>query len=203
MIWYQSIPSWIKKLFPSLTWEVKEDDNAVYLTFDDGPHPEITPWVIDQLNQFNMKATFFCVGDNARKFPETIDHIKQTGHQLGNHTMHHIKGWNTSTEDYIKDIEACQQHVPSDLFRPPYGRISKEQIQQLKQKFRIIMWTILSCDFDKKLNQEKALRGLKNKTRKGSIIVFHDSVKAEKNLRFLLPQYLQFLNHKGYTCKIL
>jgi peptidoglycan/xylan/chitin deacetylase (PgdA/CDA1 family) len=203
MIWYQSIPSWLKKLLPSLTWEGQGEDNTVYLTFDDGPHPEITPWVIDQLKQYNMKATFFCVGDNARKFPETIDQIKQGGHQLGNHTMHHIKGWNTSTEDYIKDIEACQQYVPSDLFRPPYGRISREQIKQLKQKFRIIMWTILSCDFDKKLNQEKALRGLINKTRKGSIIVFHDSVKAENNLRFLLPNYLQFLNQKGYTCKIL
>ena len=203
MIWYQSIPSWFKKLFPSLTWEVPGDDNTVYLTFDDGPHPEITPWVLEQLKQHKMQATFFCVGDNARKFPDTIDQIKQEGHQLGNHTMHHIKGWNTSTEDYIKDIEACQQYVSSDLFRPPYGRITREQIQQLKQKFRIIMWSILSCDFDKKLNQEKALRGLKDKTRKGSIIVFHDSVKAEDNLRFLLPKYLQFLNHKGYTCKIL
>ncbi len=203
MIWYQSIPTWLQKIFPSLVWNKPGIVPTVFLTFDDGPHPEITPWVIDQLKPYNMSATFFCVGDNAKKYPETLALIKKEGHQLGNHTMHHIKGWNTSTTDYLKDIEQCQDYTQSDLFRPPYGRISRQQIKALKHKFRIVMWSLLSCDFDKQLNQEEALHGLKAKTKNGSIIVFHDSVKAETNLRFLLPQYLEYLHKQGYTCKIL
>lgn len=203
MIWYQSIPSWIQKLFPSLTWEVPVSSRTVYLTFDDGPHPEITPWVIEQLNRYNMKATFFCVGDNAKKHPETLTLIKNEGHQLGNHTMHHIKGWNTNTEEYLKDVAECQNYTNTDLFRPPYGRISFAQIKALKQNYRIIMWSLLSCDFDKQLNQDEALKGLKKKTENGAIVVFHDSVKAEKNLRFLLPQYLEYLHQNGYECKAL
>jgi peptidoglycan/xylan/chitin deacetylase (PgdA/CDA1 family) len=203
MIWYQSIPSWLQKLFPSLTWNAPGIVPTVYLTFDDGPHPEITPWVVEQLRPYNMQATFFCVGDNAKKFPETLELIKKEGHQLGNHTMHHIKGWNTSTAEYLKDIEQCQYYTQTNLFRPPYGRISKQQIKALKEKFRIVMWSLLSCDFDRQLNQEKALQGLITKTKNGSIVVFHDSVKAENNLRFILPKYLDYLHKKGYTCKTL
>ncbi len=203
MIWYQSIPSWIQKLFPTLTWEMPDSTNTVYLTFDDGPHPEITPWVIEQLDQYNMKASFFCVGDNARKHPETLQQITQKGHQLGNHTMHHIKGWKTSTADYLKDIQLCEEYLQTNLFRPPYGRITRQQIKALKNDYKIVMWSLLSCDFDQSLNCESALHGLKNKTKNGSIVVFHDSLKAEKNLRYLLPKYLEFLHNKGYTCKTL
>ncbi len=203
MIWYQSIPFWLQGLFPSLVWQKPAEQAVVYLTFDDGPHPDISRWVAEQLKPYGIKATFFCVGDNVRKYPETAAYLQSEGHRLGNHTMHHIKGWNNSTEDYIKDIELCQQQIDSNLFRPPYGRISRKQIKALKDKFHIVMWSLLSCDFDRNLNKEKALNGLKSKTKNGSIVVFHDSLKAESNLRYLLPKYLEFLHQSGYTCKTL
>lgn len=187
MIWYQTIPSWLQSLFPSLIWQKPAEKPVVYLTFDDGPHPEISLWVSSQLKQYDIKATFFCVGDNVRKYPETIAALQAQGHQFGNHTMHHIKGWSHSTESYLHDIELCHQQLNTNLFRPPYGRITTNQIKALKNKFRIVMWSLLSCDFDKNLNREKALNGLKSKTKNGAIVVFHDSLKAENNLRFLYP----------------
>lgn len=180
-----------------------EKGKVVYLTFDDGPHPEITPWVIDLLKQYEMKASFFVVGDNARKYPDTLQLIKESGHSIGNHTMHHIKGWKSTTSDYIEDINLCDKYFTTNLFRPPYGQIKLNQIKLLKKNYQIVMWSILSCDFEQKLNQQKALRGLKESTKNGSIIVFHDSVKAEVNLRYLLPLYLKFLKDNGYTCKAL
>ncbi len=201
MLWYQSIPVWFQKVFKLLEWQIPNDSNTVYLTFDDGPHPEITPWVLNELDKQNAKATFFCVGDNAKKFPETYQHILAAGHQTGNHTMHHLKGWKTIDEIYIDNVEQCAHYVDSILLRPPYGRIKKSQIAKLKNNFRIIMWSLLSCDFEKNLNTAKALEGLKKNTKSGSIVVFHDSVKAEKNLKILLPLYLQFLNEKGFNCK--
>ena len=178
-------------------------EKTVYLTFDDGPHPEITTWVLEQLKKFDMKATFFCGGDNARKFPDTLNLIRLNGHALGNHTMHHIKGWENSVETYLKDVELCSQEFKTNLFRPPYGRISTKQIKALQSQYKIVMWSLLSCDFDQKLNKEKALKGLFDKTKNGSIIVFHDSVKAENNLRYLLPKYLEFLYQNEYKCNII
>ena len=204
MLWYQSIPFWFQNLFPKLTWQLPGSDSRdVYLTFDDGPHPEISLWVAEQLEKHQIKATFFCVGDNVRKFPETAEKLIQKGHRLGNHTMHHLKGWNTNQQVYTKDVAACAAYVNSKLFRPPYGRISKAQIKLLSGQYRIVMWSILSCDFNQSLNPEKALQGLFRKTRNGSIVVFHDSVKAEKNLKSMLPRYLEFLNENGFICKTL
>lgn len=204
MLWYQSIPKWFQSLFPRMLWQIPGNNSQdVYLTFDDGPHPEISEWVIEQLDKYNMKATFFCVGDNARKFPDTLKKIQVQGHQIANHTMHHLKGWNTKTEDYIKNVDECAQYVSSNLFRPPYGKITTSQRKQLEHRYKIIMWSILSCDFDQNLNTSDALKGLKTKTKNGSIVVFHDSVKAEKNLKILLPPYLEYLHKQGYTCKIL
>jgi peptidoglycan/xylan/chitin deacetylase (PgdA/CDA1 family) len=203
MLWYQSIPAWFQKFFPRFIWHIPSPEKTVYLTFDDGPHPEITPWVLEELEKNEVKATFFCVGDNVRKFPETFRMLKLKGHRIGNHTMHHLKGWNTDTESYIENVEACDAFVDSDLFRPPYGRIKRSQAKLLLPRFKIVMWSLLALDFEKNLDNKKALEGLMKKTRTGDIIVFHDSAKAEKNLRFLLPQYLQFLKEKGFNCAIL
>lgn len=203
MLWYQSIPKWFQKLFPNLIWQMDTTDKIVYLTFDDGPHPDITQWVIKELKTHDMKATFFCVGDNAKKFPETLQMIKDNGHLLGNHTMHHIKGWKNNTADYVKDVQSCAEYIDSLYFRPPYGRIKNDQVKALKSDYKIVMWSLLSCDFDPKLNQELAYNQLVKKTKKGSIVVFHDSLKAEKNLKFLLPKYLNFLKENGYQCHTL
>lgn len=203
MLWYQKIPLWFQKLFPGKTWRKETKQKAVYLTFDDGPHPEITDWVITALNKHGMKGTFFCVGDNARKYPEVLEKLKQNGHALGNHTMHHLKGWQTTKDVYLKDVEMCAKYVDSTLFRPPYGRISRSQSKAIEKNYQIIMWNLLSCDFNPKLNRQKALEGLMRKTSNGSIIVFHDSEKAEQNLKFMLPPYLDYLNQNGYTCNTL
>ncbi len=201
MLWYQSIPAWFQNFFPRFLWQKPGLHKTVYLTFDDGPHPEITPWVLEQLDRYNIKATFFCVGDNVRKYPETYRMILEKGHQTGNHTMNHLKGWKTPAQTYIENVDACRAYVDSRLFRPPYGRISRKQAKALENQYSIVMWSLLACDFEKHLNRENALDGLIRKTRNGDIVVFHDSVKAEENLRFLLPQYLQFLNRESFNCE--
>lgn len=202
MLWYQSVPLWFSKMFPAMEWNIPgESGKDVYLTFDDGPHPDISPWVLEQLDRYQVKATFFLVGDNVRKYPETHRLILEKGHQTGNHTMHHLKGWETDTEQYLRDIASCRELVDSNLFRPPYGRIRRRQRQEVSKQYRIIMWSLLSCDFNPKLNPLKALEGLKNKTKNGTIVVFHDSLKSERNLKSMLPEYLRFLNEKGFICK--
>jgi peptidoglycan/xylan/chitin deacetylase (PgdA/CDA1 family) len=204
VLWYQSIPKWIQKCFPSLLWQAPSHEApVVYLTFDDGPHPEITPWVLNELKQRGLKASFFCVGDNVRKFPETFQQILNEGHVTGNHTMHHMKGWANSTEAYLKDTAQAAQYIKSHLFRPPYGRISRAQIKALKSDYSIVMWSLLAGDFDPQLNIPKALSQLKYKTKNGSIIVFHDSVKSEAQMKQLLPSYLDYLIANAYTCKTL
>jgi peptidoglycan/xylan/chitin deacetylase (PgdA/CDA1 family) len=203
MPFYQSTPKLLQKLFSKLFWYGNPNENNVYLTFDDGPHPSITPWVMAQLDKFNFKATFFCVGQNAAKHPKIISELTAKGHRIGNHTMHHTKGWNTSLEDYIQDVEACRQIIDTNLFRPPYGRITPQQINVLKKNYKIIMWSLLSCDYLKDLNNIESLKILMKKTKGGSVVVFHDSEKAEKNLKILLPLYLQFLNDKGFNCIVL
>ena len=204
MIWYPSIPQWFQNLFPNLIWQIPESDGqTVYLTFDDGPHPEISLWVANELEKRGLKATFFCVGDNVKKYPDTHFEIIQRGHRVGNHTMNHLKGWKTENNLYFENVRTCAELVTSDLFRPPYGRIKSTQINYLKTNYRIVMWSILSYDFLQGLNCKSALKNLKHKTKNGSIVVFHDSVKAEKNLRAILPDYLDFLVQNGYTCKTL
>lgn len=158
---------------------------------------------MDQLERHGMKGTFFCVGDNVKKFPEVAKELLERGHKIGNHTMHHIKGWSTPNDAYLKDVEECSELMDTNLFRPPYGRIRGSQAKVLRRRYRIIMWDLLSCDFEKKLDIENALKGLKTKTRSGSIVVFHDSMKAEKNLKAMLPGYLEYLSQNGYTCTYL
>lgn len=175
----------------------------LFLTFDDGPHPEITPWVLDQLRPYGAKATFFMVGANAQEYPEIVDLVIREGHTIGNHTMNHVKGWKTSSVDYINEIRLCQEHIPaSGFFRPPYGQMNRSAGEELHE-YEIIMWDVLSKDYMKGLNLGWSLRRMKYHTKAGSIVVFHDSVKANDNLRFLLPKYLEYMAETGFQSIVL
>lgn len=199
------IPYIVRRLFPKLIYRYPANGNRVYLTFDDGPTPEITPWVLDLLKQEHIKATFFCVGSQIEKHPDIFKQIIDAGHQIGNHSFQHENGWKTASVEYLESVKKTgklitQYNISSKLFRPPYGRITPKQIKFLKQaNYRIIMWSILSGDFSSKLNPALALNYLKNNTHAGAIIVFHDSLKAYKNLKIILPAYIKQLKKQGYT----
>lgn len=197
-----TIPVILQQLMPSYTWKVDTEDKQLFLTFDDGPHPEITPWVLGQLKEFGAKATFFCVGDNVRKYPEVYQQILNENHAVGNHTFHHLNGWKTETSDYLKDVSLAENYIQSNLFRPPYGRIKRSQAKQLAAKYRIIMWDRLSMDYMAQLNTEESLAQMK-KVKKGSIVVFHDSEKAFQNLKVLLPQLLSYYQQQGFSFQTL
>ena len=179
-----------------------KNEQKIYLTFDDGPIPELTIWVLDVLKQNNVKATFFCVGENITKNPEIFQRIIDEGHKVGNHTYNHVKGWKTDKATYISNVEKCQQLTKTSLFRPPYGRIKKGQYRILSSQYKIVFWDVLSHDYDQMISPEKCLENSIKYTRNGSIIVFHDNVKAQKNLKFTLPQYIEHfvkLNYKFAT----
>ncbi|MCO4291845.1 polysaccharide deacetylase family protein [Solitalea sp. MAHUQ-68] len=194
-------PYFIKKLFPSLTWNYPRTEKVLYLTFDDGPIPEVTPFVVEQLKKYGAKATFFCIGDNVRKHPEVFELVKKNGHSIGNHTFNHLNGWHTQTNEYLKNIQKCQELTKSYLFRPPYGKIRPTQILDLKKHYKIVMWDVLSGDFDLKLTPEECLENVIKHTENGSIIVFHDSLKAEPRLRHTLPLALAHWAKLGYKFK--
>jgi peptidoglycan/xylan/chitin deacetylase (PgdA/CDA1 family) len=194
-------PLLLKWYYPSLVWNKSRKDKVVYLTFDDGPIPVVTDFVLNTLKNFNCKATFFCIGDNISKYPEIFEQVKNDGHAIGNHTFNHLKGWATDDKTYIQNFSLCQQLTRSHLFRPPYGRIRRSQVRQLKKtdpQLNIVMWDVLSGDFDTSLSPEKCYKNVINNTRSGSIIVFHDSLKAFDRLKFALPGTLKFLTDKGY-----
>ena len=197
-----TIPRVLISLFPSCTWKVKTWDKVIYLTFDDGPHPEITPWVLCELQKYNAKATFFCVGDNVKKFPEVFNKTIAEGHAVGNHTMHHVKGWQLSDEAYIENIREASGLIPSQLFRPPYGRIKPRQLKKISSDYRVIMWSKLSRDYDSGLNLKESLTAMKE-VKAGDIIVFHDSEKAFPQLKHLLPQLLAYYKENGYMMEVL
>ncbi|MFY7920433.1 MAG: polysaccharide deacetylase family protein [Chryseotalea sp.] len=200
-------PFFLPHLYPDLIWRMEATEKNLYLTFDDGPIPDITEWVIAQLNQFNVQATFFAIGVNVRKYPDVFRELVRNNHSVGNHTFHHVKGWQTQTDDYIKEISMCdeimQQTIPlfhSELFRPPYGRITRTQRKKIAQK-KIIMWDVLTQDYNQSLDKEKCLQGSIKAMRPGSIVVLHDSLKAERNLKYVLPRLLEFALNHGYTFK--
>ena len=202
----------IKKIFHQYIWDIPNDTNKVYLTFDDGPTPEITPWTLAQLKKHNVKATFFCIGDNIQKYPKIFHQIIQEGHQIANHTFNHLNGWKTATNDYLENVSLCEQQIQqstisnqqSKIFRPPYGKIKKSQSTILRQLgYKIIMWDVLSADFDTKITPEKCLDNVTKNVKSGSIIVFHDSKKSFKNLKYALPKTLAFLKQKGFTCEVI
>jgi len=195
-----TIPFFLPLIMPSLTWKVKTKDKVLFFTFDDGPHPTITPWVLGQLKQYNAKATFFCVGENAATYPDTYRSVLEQGHATGNHTYNHLKGWTTPDKTYYANIDRCAAVVKSHLFRPPYGRISLKQIREVKRKgYQIVMWDVLTCDYEKTLNVQQAIADCIKAISPGSVIVFHDSEKAEARLRQILPALLQHFSAKGYT----
>lgn len=187
-----------RMLFPESMWRIPMKEKSVFLTFDDGPIPEVTPWVLDLLDQYEIKATFFMVGDNVRKHPKTFQEVIKRGHSVGNHTMHHLQGAKVRTRRYIKDIAEAHMLIESPLFRPPHGFIRWKQAAAIKANMRIIMYDLVTRDYSKKLSGDEVLENVKRYTRNGSIIVFHDSLKAEKNLRYALPKAIEWLKQNGY-----
>lgn len=193
-------PKFIKRLFPSLRWNM-EDERAIFITFDDGPHKEITPWVLDTLSKYNAKATFFCIGKNAEQHPEIIERIRREGHAVGNHTYSHCKGWGTKSGPYVQDVDLANSYLQSNLFRPPYGRISREQARQISGRYHIIMWDILSRDYSRMVSHRRCVREVLPHLRGGSIIAFHDSLKASRNMRYTLPRLLDAAREAGLECR--
>lgn len=200
MFYLARTPALLPALYPSYIWRIPTREKIVYLTFDDGPHPVATPFVLSELKKFNGKATFFCIGKNVAKHPELYREIIADGHAIGNHTYHHLNGWRSKTGDYLNDIHAAAGLIPSRLFRPPYGRIRRAQGRQLQSEsqYKIIMWDVLSGDFDAGADANKCFRHVVRNAGNGSIIVFHDSEKAFSKLVRLLPNVLEYFNEKGF-----
>jgi len=228
------MPRFIQRLYPERLWAFSRNSSAVYLTFDDGPIPEVTPWVLDELKKHNAKATFFCIGANVKKYPEIFNRIISEGHSVGNHTFNHLNGWETDNAEYVDNVEMARETMLNaqnlmrnvgcevnderppqssstksnssfvnceSLFRPPYGRIKSSQAKILHDKgYQIVMWDIISYDFDASVSPEECLQNVLKNIQTGSIIVFHDSLKVEKNLRYVLPKVLEFISNKGWNC---
>lgn len=192
-------PKVIQNLFPNFTWHIPTQEKTLYLTFDDGPIPEVTPWVLETLARYDAKATFFCVGNNVEKHPDTLQQVKAAGHAIGNHTFNHLNGWMTDNIPYFHNIRHCANQVNSVLFRPPYGRMKPKQAQFLLRHYRIVMWDVLSGDFDPKIEPEQCYQNVVNNAQPGSIIVFHDSLKAKENLMYALPKVLEYYAERGYS----
>lgn len=199
----------VKWLFPRYIWDYQTKEKTVWLTFDDGPIPAVTPWVLEQLSVHNARATFFCIGDNVRKHPDIFGKLLDAGHTIGNHTFNHWNGWKTPAPDYLANVMACREAICERtddrhrLFRPPYGRITRKQARVLRrQGYKIIMWDVVSADFDAGISPEQCVQNVVRNVRPGSIIVFHDSVKAWKNLEYALPKVLGFLTANGYRCEV-
>jgi peptidoglycan/xylan/chitin deacetylase (PgdA/CDA1 family) len=195
----------IKWIFPNYVWDIPNDGQKVFLTFDDGPTPEITEWVLEQLKLHNSQATFFCIGNNIEKYPEIFQKTIAEGHAIGNHTFDHLNGWKTTTEVYIENVKLYETQNPKlvtrNLFRPPYGKIKHSQSKILRKLgYKIIMWDVLSRDYDQSISATQCLENVLSNIETGSIIVFHDSVKAEHNLKYVLPKTLEFLKEKGFIC---
>lgn len=188
-------------IYPNVTWRLSKTEKTIYLTFDDGPEPTVTPWVLDTLKAFNACATFFCLGKNVNAYPEVYNRILREGHAVGNHTYSHLKGWKTSNSVYLEDVKKCAEVVSSRLFRPPYGKMKFSQYSGLNTQYSIIMWDVLSYDYDQSLAPEKCLQQVIKYSRPGSIVVLHDSLKAQKNLLYLLPRALEHFHTKGFLFK--
>lgn len=192
-------PQFIQNLFPNFTWRVPTQEKQLFLTFDDGPIPEVTPWVLEQLAEYNAKATFFCVGDNIRKHREVFDAVVENGHAVGSHTFNHLDGWASDNIPYFHNVRHSANMVDSSLFRPPYGRLKPKQAQFLMRHYEIVMWDVLSGDFDSNISGEQCLKNVTKNAGAGSIVVFHDSVKAIDRLEYALPRVLEHFTSLGYV----
>lgn len=195
-------PRWIDWVYPSCTWRFVVSDPTVFLTFDDGPHPAITPFVLEQLAVYNMKATFFCVGENMVRYPELVNAILEQGHRIGNHTMRHTKGVSVTDEVYLQSVGDFDRNFHTDLFRPPYGKMRLSQRKQLKRQFRIVMWSWLSYDYDIRVSLQTILERAKT-IKKGDILVLHDNPKITERQKELLPQLLQLLHRKQFQSAVI
>ena len=206
------VPFFLPWLFPNLVWRIPTTEKELFLTFDDGPVPGPTDFVLETLQKKNVKATFFCIGDNIGKHPEIFQEIVDQGHAIGNHTFNHLKGWNTSLEKYLDNVKQCENEIAnrnskitnrnSKIFRPPYGQIKPKQIKALSD-YKIIMWDVLTIDYDKNISPESCLQNSIRVTRPGSIIVFHDSLKAERNMMHALPRFIEHFLQQGFSFKLL
>jgi peptidoglycan/xylan/chitin deacetylase (PgdA/CDA1 family) len=199
----EQTPEWFRVFFPGVTWRLPQKKKTVYLTFDDGPVPEVTPFVLDILEKYGIKGTFFCVGDNIRKYPEVFEQIVKAGHEVGNHTFNHLQGFKHSTRYYAENVERADEYVKSSLFRPPHGQLRLLQLLKLRKKYKIVLWDVITRDYNKLLSGEFVLNIVKKYTRNGSIIVFHDSLRAEKNIKYALPKAIEFLIQEGYKFEVL
>ena len=204
------IPRIIRWIYPRRIWTGPAEGNQIYLTFDDGPIPEVTPWVLDLLKEYRAKATFFCIGDNVKKHPEIFRRIVAEGHSIGNHTFNHLNGWSTDTSHYVQNVlkaekileinSSAEIRAKNRLFRPPFGRLRPLQAKELQKRgFKLVMWEIISEDYDRKVSSEKCFDNVSKNAKPGSIIVFHDSLKAQKNLEACLPKVLELFSQKGYV----
>ena len=191
-------PRIITRWFPSAVWKLDSFEKNVYLTFDDGPIPDVTPWVLDLLRKEEVRATFFCVGENVARYPDIYDEIIRQGHSVGNHTFSHLKGRSCSAIEYFDNIDAAADYIDSNLFRPPHGLMTIEQYKYLSGHYKIIMWDIVSRDFDRNTTPDEVYNNVNRFVSRGSIITFHDSVKAFHNLRTALPRVIKMLKDKGY-----
>ncbi len=200
-------PFWLRAIYSNCTWKMHAKDKVIYLSFDDGPDPDATPFVLENLKKYNAKATFFCIGNNVLKHPNIYESIIKEGHRVGNHTYDHLNGWKTDNHLYIENIKDAMNMIESNLFRPPYGRIKKSQIKLLKQveslPKQIIMWDVLSGDFDLKIDGETCARNVIKNTVPGSIIVFHDSQKAWDRMSIALPIVLEYFSNLGYRMELI
>ncbi|MDE6377734.1 MAG: polysaccharide deacetylase family protein [Duncaniella sp.] len=203
-MWIEQPPLFYRLLFPEALWRLKHRERkVVYLTFDDGPVPQETPWVLDLLESEGIKATFFMVGDNVRKYPELFEEVKRRGHSYGNHTMHHLQGLREGNATYFRDITEASQLIGSSLFRPPHGIVWPGQARLINRHYNVVMYDLVTRDYSKRLTGEQVLENVKRYTRNGSIIVFHDSVKAHRNMRFALPRAIKWLKEEGYEFEAL
>lgn len=196
-------PRLLRALYPQAIWRMDPTEKAIYLTFDDGPIPDITPWVLDLLDEYNIKATFFMVGDNVRKHPKEFQMVVDRGHRIGNHTYNHIRGFEYLSDNYLANAEKANETLQTDLFRPPHGHMRWAQYYTLKKYYKIIMWDVVTRDYSDKLNGRQVLRIVKKYVRNGSIVTFHDSLKSEKNLKYALPRSIEWMKEQGYEFKLL
>lgn len=196
-------PAILRWLYPKALWRMNPEEKTVYLTFDDGPIPGITPWVLDLLDHYGIKATFFLVGDNVRKHPEEFRMIVERGHRVGNHTYNHVRGFSYAAPQYLENVEKADALIRSNLFRPPHGFMGWKQYHTLFRRYRIVMWDLVTRDYSKRLNGKEVFEKVKKYVRNGSIITFHDSLKSEKNLRYALPRSIEWLMQQGYSFGVL
>ena len=195
-------PQFIRQLYPRACWRMNASERAVYLTFDDGPIPEVTPWVLDVLDRYHIKATFFMVGDNVRKHPDEYKMVVERGHRIGNHSFNHLKGFKETTKHYLNNIDKADTYLSSNLYRPPHGFMRLKQYRALNKRYRIIMWDLVTRDYNSKLTGEEVLNKVKRYARPGSIITFHDSLRSVNNLHYALPRAIEWLLAEGYEFKV-